>query len=342
MAEPRIGAKMTLDATRFQAGLRSASMAATSAASRMSSAFAGLGRLFGVSLAGGPIAAAATLAYGIKRSGEEMSKLYDIANRSGVGFKEFQKLSQYFSESGIGAEEFGDALSKMVMRVAEAQAGNKGLLEALDTLGIKIEELNGLAPEDMFLRFADAIKQSGNSAEAMAASTKFFEESFRKMREAMSGGRDEIIKNSETIKTALESDVEEFKKAEAAWERFKRNLTVTGAGAAGEVSRIWSGFQRSREALGTNQFDFWLKKDWEDTFGSGRADRATKEGISEHLAKLGPLREQFAKDVEMNPYGSQRQVELKRAIDNLATEISMMRMGTIEGSVAQDPIGEGF
>lgn len=88
---------------------------------------------------------------------EHGSNLADAANATGVAGSALSELEHAASQTGTSLEDLEKALIKMNKTVGDARAGNKQAKEALAALGVSVEELEGMSPDQMFERFATAV-----------------------------------------------------------------------------------------------------------------------------------------------------------------------------------------
>jgi len=99
------------------------------------------------------------------------SELQDLSDRTGIAASSLEKLQLAFEQSGIGL----DAVTTGIARLEKALVGgDHAAVSALDKLGLSVEDLKRMAPEDQFLTVADAIGRIQNPTEkAYAAMTIF-------------------------------------------------------------------------------------------------------------------------------------------------------------------------
>ena len=329
---------MTLNISRFVAGLRGAQAKAKSSAMAIQGAFSGVAGLFGIG-AGGAVLSTGGLALGVKNASAAMSEMYEMSKRSGTGWQDFQKMAQYFKEAGVSSNDFGNMLVRLERKVAEARGGNEGLQEALGTLGIRMEELDNLAPDEMMLRFADAMKEAGNSSEAFAALFKLLEDDGKKVRDSLAKGSKEIKAQMEEIAALSEAEVLRIKEAEAVFSRIKQKAIVKGAEVGSATATLWQQSAGLRGALGTNQAEFEAKKFLDAAFGGGAATSKQREHMASLQAQVTKNRKAYAADVEANPLGSITQKQIAKDISIGVQELKMIREGSIQGAVA-DPVFE--
>ena len=93
-----------------------------------------------------------------------IDNLGKTASKLGVGVEFLQKFRFAAEQSGVSIETADMALQRFSRRLGEAQKGTGELLPALKQLGITQKDLQGLSPEQAFLKFADALaKVEGES-----------------------------------------------------------------------------------------------------------------------------------------------------------------------------------
>jgi hypothetical protein len=86
-----------------------------------------------------------------------IDNLGKTASKLGVGVEFLQKFRFAAEQSGVSIETADMALQRFSRRLGEAQKGTGELLPALKQLGITQKDLQGLSPEQAFLKFADAL-----------------------------------------------------------------------------------------------------------------------------------------------------------------------------------------
>lgn len=86
------------------------------------------------------------------------------------------------------------SLRRMTRRISEAAAGGGAAKKALEELGVSAQELAKLPVEEQFLRIADAIKGADSQGQRLRATMAIFDTEGMPLVNALSQGRDEIIK----------------------------------------------------------------------------------------------------------------------------------------------------
>lgn len=120
---------------------------------RLASAFAG--------------AARAAVDYA-SRVAETVAATDDLAKRLGVGVEALQGFQVAAQLSGV--DNLEGALQKLAVVFGDAQAGSESAQKAFANIGLSVEELSALSPEDQFRAVAEAISAlPGPAAQAAAA-----------------------------------------------------------------------------------------------------------------------------------------------------------------------------
>lgn len=98
----------------------------------------------------------------------------DLAKRTGVSAQTLQGYQFAAEQSGVGIETFGKSIQRLLINLGEAQTGNKTAIKSFSDLGISVQELAGLTPEQTFEKVAAAIAQLPNPAQQAAAAVALF------------------------------------------------------------------------------------------------------------------------------------------------------------------------
>lgn len=105
------------------------------------------------------------------KSADALAKMSDRLNISTESLSAFQHLVQL---NGATSEQFEKGLQRMARSIGEAEQGFGTGKRALDTLGISIEELNGLSADQQFIKISEAISKVESSSQQAAISSDLF------------------------------------------------------------------------------------------------------------------------------------------------------------------------
>jgi hypothetical protein len=104
-------------------------------------------------------------------SGDELSKLSD---RTGASVEALSELRHAAGQSAVSTEQLQAGLVKMNKVVGEAAAGSQPAIDALAGLGLSIEDLAGMSPDQQFEILGEAIGQIQDPATRTAAAMGVF------------------------------------------------------------------------------------------------------------------------------------------------------------------------
>ena len=97
-----------------------------------------------------------------------------LASSTGMAHEPLQVFQKLAEENGISGDKLGEAVKRMTKRLAEAKMGFGEALPALERLGLNVEELASMRPEQAFLKIGAAIGQLPQKGDQAAAAFKIF------------------------------------------------------------------------------------------------------------------------------------------------------------------------
>jgi len=123
--------------------------------------------------------------------GDQLDKM---AARTGVSVKALSELKFAAEQSGASIEDVGAVIQKMNRRVGRVTAGQgtDSQVKALEELGVSIEELRAMNPEQRFLAIADAMANYGDEAAAAGLAQRAFGTGVDKLLPLIFAGRNGI------------------------------------------------------------------------------------------------------------------------------------------------------
>lgn len=179
-------AKLALDASGFDRGL------ATAQTSVMRFA----------KTTGGLIAGAFALdkiIAGFSSAIEKGDQLQDIAEKFGVSASKLQLLGNAASVFGSGIDQVSAGLNKLSLAQQKALAGDKGLAETFAEVGISLDELRSMAPEDILLRISDSFASGANEGRQFIIVNELLGKAQTDLIKVLNQGSAAIIEQGENI-----------------------------------------------------------------------------------------------------------------------------------------------
>ncbi len=101
----------------------------------------------------------------IERAIQLAGDLDDLAEKTGGTVETLSGLASVARLSGTDLDSLGVSLQRLSRAVVDAQNGGKQTAGAFKALGLSIEQLRGLAPDEVFLRLAEQLNQYRDGVE---------------------------------------------------------------------------------------------------------------------------------------------------------------------------------
>ncbi len=139
-------------------------------------------------IAGGGTAVLAPLvasAFGAAKTGDELNKM---ADRTGASVEALSELKHAAEQSDVEFDALGKGMQKMQRNIVEAGEGVTTASEAFEKLGIPLDTLNSMSPDQQFEAISDAISRLDDPAKRTAAAMEVFGKSGADMLPLMSAG----------------------------------------------------------------------------------------------------------------------------------------------------------
>lgn len=122
----------------------------------------------------GPIVAGISFAALIKQSIELAETLEKASAQTGIAVENLQRLQFVAEQSNVSFESVTGAVNRLQKALTLSGEGSKEATDALSRLGIPINEFVSLAPDEQFLKVAQAISSITDPAEQTTAAIALF------------------------------------------------------------------------------------------------------------------------------------------------------------------------
>jgi len=143
-------ARLALDASGLDRGLKSAQSSVASFAKQAGQALAA-GFAFN------------KIVQGFASAIEKGDQLQDIAEKFGISASKLQLLGNAASVFGSNVEQVSAGLNKLSLAQQKALAGDSGLQASFTEVGLTLEDLQKMKPEDILLRISDSFASGANN-----------------------------------------------------------------------------------------------------------------------------------------------------------------------------------
>jgi hypothetical protein len=105
---------------------------------------------------------------GFSNAIDKGDQLQDLANRFGVAASSLQQIGNAASLSGAGLEDVASAMNKLAVNAGKAIGGDDAMKQAFADIGLSVQQLKEMSPQDIFLALSEAIQNTNNPLEAFA------------------------------------------------------------------------------------------------------------------------------------------------------------------------------
>lgn len=121
-----------------------------------------------------PLIAGVSFAVLVRESLALADNLEKLSAQTGIGVESLQRLQFIAAQSSVSFESVSGAVNRLQKALTLSGEGSAEATAALDRLGISINEIAGLAPDQQFLKVADAISKIEDPARQTTAAVAIF------------------------------------------------------------------------------------------------------------------------------------------------------------------------
>ena len=179
-------AKLALDASGFDRGLATAQSSVTRFAKTTGTLIAG-------AFAFDKIIA------GFSSAIEKGDQLQDIAEKFGISASKLQLLGNAASVFGSGIDQVSAGLNKLSLAQQKALAGDNGLAGTFAEVGISLDELRSMQPEDILLKISDSFAKGANEGRQFIIVNELLGKAQTDLIKVLNQGSATIIEQGESI-----------------------------------------------------------------------------------------------------------------------------------------------
>jgi hypothetical protein len=151
----------------------------------------------------GPIGPAMAAAFSVTAITGAVTKVLSVADaltnlsaKTGISTSGLQKLELAFAQSGVSLDTVTTNVTKLANSLV---GGDKGAVAALSKLGLVASDLKKLAPEEQFIKVADAIGGIQNPSEKAYAAMQIFGKGGAELLQGLDGQLAETTKKFEDM-----------------------------------------------------------------------------------------------------------------------------------------------
>ena len=211
-------AKLALDASGFDRGLS----VAQSSVMRFAKTTGGL--------IAGAFALDKIIA-GFSSAIEKGDQLQDIAEKFGVSASKLQLLGNAASVFGSGIDQVSAGLNKLSLAQQKALAGDNGLANTFSEVGISLDDLRSMKPEDILLKISDSFASGANEGRQFIIVNELLGKAQTDLIKVLNQGSAAIIEQGENIGVYTDEQIASLSALSDSLKKFQ-NLTSLAFGVA--------------------------------------------------------------------------------------------------------------
>jgi len=230
-------AKLALDASGFDRGLAKAQSSVSQFAKQ----------------AGGLIAGAFAfdkLISGFATAIEKGDQLQDIAEKFGVSASKLQLIGNAASVYGSGIEQVSTGLNKLSLAQQKALAGDQGLAATFAEVGINLEQLKSMKPEDILLKISDSFASGANEGRQFIIVNDLLGKAQTDLIKVLNQGASAITEQGEAIGVWSDDTIAQLSAASDSLKTFQNTFIVMFGELAAYINPAIESFRQFAEELG--------------------------------------------------------------------------------------------
>lgn len=182
----------------------------------------------------------------VKSAGDAQVKLLETAQAAGVSTTSLKALQLVTRETGGSVEGLTNALFTAQKNLGLAAAGTGEARKFINALGLDVEQLRRLSPDELFLTYSDAIGKLGTQSEQVAAAQALFGKGATQVLNTIRAGRPAFEEAAAAVRQlglALEPEqVATIDAAGDAIDRVRDTAQAFGARIAASISPFVTDF----------------------------------------------------------------------------------------------------
>ena len=129
------------------------------------------------------------VAVGVKGVIDLGGRMSDLSAQTGVAVSDLLILEQAFNDNGVSSENARLGINKLQKNLSEARGGSKTAIKAFSDLGVSLDALSRMSPEDQFVAIGNAISEIQDPADKAAAAMGIFGKSGAEMLAVFGQGK---------------------------------------------------------------------------------------------------------------------------------------------------------
>ena len=180
---------------------------------------------------------------GFSNAIDKGDQLQDLANRFGVAASSLQEIGNAASTSGAGLEDVASAMNKLAKNAGAAIGGNEQMAEAFSKIGLSVEQLNGMSPQDLFFALSKAVASGTLGMQDFTIAQELAGKGAAVLMETLRMGPEVIAANGQAMGVWTDETISKLSEASDAIKTFQNTMTIAFGGVAQIAMPLIKAFQ---------------------------------------------------------------------------------------------------
>lgn len=163
---------------------------------------------------------------GFSNAIDKGDQLQDLANRFGVAASSLQEIGNAASTSGAGLEDVASAMNKLAKNAGAAIGGNEQMAEAFSKIGLSVEQLNGMSPQDLFLALSKAVASGTLGMQDFTIAQELAGKGAAALMETLRMGPEVISANGQAMGVWTDETISKLSEASDSIKTFQNKMTI--------------------------------------------------------------------------------------------------------------------
>jgi hypothetical protein len=169
---------------------------------------------------------------GFSNAIDKGDQLQDLANRFGVAASSLQEIGNAASTAGAGLEDVASAMNKLAKNAGAAIGGNTQMAEAFEKIGLSVEQLNGMSPQDLFFALSKAVASGALGMQDFTIAQELAGKGAGVLMETLRMGPEVIAANGQAMGLWTDETIARLSEASDAIKTFQNTMTIAFGGIA--------------------------------------------------------------------------------------------------------------
>jgi len=166
------------------------------------------------------------IAAGLKSAIDKGDQLQDIAEKFNISASKLQMLGNAAAVYGSGIENVSAGLNKLSLAQQKAVAGDTNLQDTFREVGISMQELKAMSPEDIFLKISDSFASGANDGRQFLIVNELLGKAQTDLIKVMNQGSAAIIEQGNSMGVWSDETIRQLSEASDAIKTFQNNITI--------------------------------------------------------------------------------------------------------------------